>query len=166
MPIFISHSFKDDARFDDLCYVLKSEGVPFWKPEEMRAGASLREQMCDAIEKCEMCIFLATHNSVNSAWCSAELGAFWASRKKVVIYVADDSLSDEDLPKQFTGDVWYRKIRELVSEAKATLNEEKDKKTEVAQKQESSPKVGDVSIGAFVDLLRSSMLLVDNTTTF
>ncbi len=26
-----------------------------------------------------MCVFIATHDSVNSAWCGAELGAFWGA---------------------------------------------------------------------------------------
>lgn len=164
MSVFISHSFKDDAKFDDLCFALKSENVPYWLPSEMRAGLSLREQLRKSIDNCELCIFIATKNSVKSQWCSAELGAFWGARKKVIVYVADDELTDDDIPKQFKGDIWYRKIRETVQDAKEIIHESQKKDIERNIKNSASSKIGEISVGAFIDLMRTVIESSDSET--
>jgi hypothetical protein len=155
MKVFISHSFGDDARFDDLCLALEKEGLEYWNPKEMRGGASLREQLRKAIQECELCVFLATHKSVDSNWCLAELGAFWGSQKKVIIYVADETLTDDDLPQQFKGDIWQRKLRDVVREVKQTLAEAEGNQRERTQKEDSAARVGDISVGTLLDLLRN-----------
>jgi hypothetical protein len=121
----------------------------------MRAGTSLREQLHASIEHCDLCVFIATRNSVQSDWCSAELGAFWGSKKRVIVYVADDSLTDEDIPQQFKGDIWHRKIRDIVRDVKELLKDAV-KKHQVEKQRETSPtRVADISVGALLDLIRS-----------
>jgi hypothetical protein len=157
VEVFISHSFEDGDRFDDLCHALEKEKIEYWRPKKMRGGESLRDQLRNAIGRCELCIFLATSKSVQSSWCSAELGAFWGAQKKVVIYVADNSLSDDDIPKQFKGDIWHRKIRDVVQEAKQTLADAKEKRQIQGQKDEAPTRVGDISVGALLELLRTTL---------
>lgn len=154
MKVFISHSLEDEFRFDDLCHALERENVPYWNPKEMRSGASLREQLQNAIEECVLCIFLATRKSVESSWCSAELGAFWGSKKDVIVYVADDSLSDDDIPPQFKGDLWLRKLRDVVEDAKKILQESNAHQKKFQQEKNATAVVGKMSVGALVELLR------------
>ena len=79
----------------------------------------LAEQLRESIRDCEACVFVATHNSVSSTWCAAELGAFWGAGKNVMIYVADSSLKDEQLPKQFAGWLLVRNLFKVASDIKA-----------------------------------------------
>lgn len=155
MKVFISHYFGDEARFDDLCHALEKENVPYWNPQEMRSGASLREQLQKAIEECALCIFLATRKSVESSWCNAELGAFWGSKKRVIVYVADDSLSDEDIPPQFKGDLYHRKIRHVVADANKIRQESISRQKKRLPEKNATTIVGEISVGVLVDLLRA-----------
>ncbi|MGH3943044.1 MAG: toll/interleukin-1 receptor domain-containing protein [Pseudonocardiaceae bacterium] len=77
MTVFISHSFENQPEFENVTDWLDRLGVPYWRPAEIRSGASLRGQLREAVKECSVCIFLATHRSVTSSWCGAELGAFW-----------------------------------------------------------------------------------------
>lgn len=114
MPVFISHSFEDKAEFDNIADALEQRGVEYWKPESLRAGASLSEQLRQSILEAEICVFVATRRSVQSSWCGAELGAFWGAGKPVLIYIAEASLSEDELPKQFKGHLTERRISRVV----------------------------------------------------
>ena len=83
----------------------------------MKPGRSLSEQLREAIIQCDLCIFIATHNSVKSNWCSAELGAFWGIGKPVIIYLADTSLNENKLPKQFQGNLLERNMHKTIKVA-------------------------------------------------
>lgn len=80
---------------------LDGAGISRWDPKTMLAGAPLPEQLRAAINRCEMCVFLATQHSIQSEWCSAELGAFWGAGKTVVLFMADPDLDATGLPPQF-----------------------------------------------------------------
>jgi hypothetical protein len=134
MGVFISHSFEDRGQFDNIVDQLEEEGIPYWNPISMRGGTSLSEQLREAIAASEVCIFVATHRSVDSAWCGAELGAFWGAGKPVIIYLADSSLSEDKLPRQFQGHFLERRIRHVINAAKEYLDT-----TEV--REEQSPEV-------------------------
>jgi CheY-like chemotaxis protein len=115
---FISHSFDNKPEFDNIIDALAQAGVPYWDPMEIKSGDSLREQLRRAIYSCSVCIFVATGRSVRSSWCGAELGAFWGAGRPIVVYLADSSLADEDLPPIVRGDVWDRRISRVVARAK------------------------------------------------
>src|SRR5262245_20309869 len=106
MPVFISHSFENKAEFDNIADALEAEGIQYWKPESLKAGASLSEQLRTAIMESEVCIFVATRHSVESNWCGAEIGAFWGAGKPVVVWVAEASLQENQMPKQFQGQLF------------------------------------------------------------
>lgn len=118
MTVFISHSFDDQAEFGNVTDWLDNVGVPYWEPAEIKTGASLREQLRLAIRSCSVCIFIATHKSVKSSWCGAELGAFWGADIPVIAYIADGSLPDEALPPILQGDVWDRSLSRIAARAK------------------------------------------------
>ncbi len=81
----------------------------------MSAGQKLARQLREAIDQCDVCIFLATPRSIRSGWCLAELGAFWGAGKKVVIYVADPTVEETDLPPQFNGDLWTNNANKVIA---------------------------------------------------
>jgi hypothetical protein len=121
MKLFISYSFKDAPTFEDVSQLMTNKAIPFFSTSEMLAGTSLADQLRDTIAGCAVCLFIATHNSVKSAWCSAELGAFWGAGKQVVIYVADGSLKETQLPKQFNGHLLERNMHRAVEAARIRL---------------------------------------------
>jgi len=121
MPVFISHSFENRPEFENMTDALELRGVPFWNPAEIRPGGSLREQLRAAVEQCRLCIFIATRKSIGSSWCGAELGAFWGAGKPIIVYLAEASLTDEELPQIVQGDVWERRISKIAERAKEIL---------------------------------------------
>jgi CheY-like chemotaxis protein len=121
MPAFISHSFENRPEFENVTDALELRGVPFWNPAEIRPGGSLRDQLRVAVERCNLCIFIATRKSVDSSWCGAELGAFWGAGKPIVVYLAEASLTDDELPQIVQGDVWERRISKIADRAKEII---------------------------------------------
>jgi hypothetical protein len=81
------------------------------------------EQLRQRIVEAELCVFVATRHSVESIWCGAELGALWGAGKTVVIYLAEASLSEDELPKQFKGHLAERRIARVVEAVQAHLAE-------------------------------------------
>ena len=75
------------------------------------------------MEHCSVCIFVATHRALKSSWCGAELGAFWGAGKPIIVYLADSSLLEDELPPLVQGDVWERRITRVVSRAKELVTE-------------------------------------------
>jgi hypothetical protein len=121
MPVFISHSFKDKAEFDNVADSLEQRGIEVWKPEAMMPGGLLSDKLRQSISNAELCVFVATRHSVESSWCGAELGAFWGAQKPVIIYMAETTLDEKALPEQFKGHLVERRIRRLVDAAEACL---------------------------------------------
>lgn len=127
MKVFISHSFEDKNVFDDMCHALEQSRLPYWNPKKMPAGTSLRDKLKAAIKECSVCIFIATQKSLDSGWCQAELGAFWGTNKPVIVYKADESISENKLPVQFKGDIYAVRFREVISSVKSHLEDIIDK---------------------------------------
>ncbi len=123
MTAFISHSFENKPEFENVTDVLELRGVEYWNPAEIRSGASLREQLRAAVERCDLCIFIATRKSVESSWCGAELGAFWGAGKPILVYLAEASLNDDELPQIVQGDVWERRIAKIADRAKEIVGQ-------------------------------------------
>lgn len=118
MTAFISHWFENKPEFENVTDALDARGVAYWNPAEIRPGASLREQLRAAVERCSLCIFIASRKSIDSSWCGAELGAFWGAGKPIVVYLAEASLTDDELPQIVQGDVWERRISKIADRAK------------------------------------------------
>ncbi len=108
----ISHSFENKPEFENVTDALQLRGVEYWNPAEIHPGASLREQLRAAVERCNVCIFIATRQSVDSSWCGAELGAFLGTGKPIIVYLAEASLKEDELPQIVQGDVWEAAYRE------------------------------------------------------
>jgi hypothetical protein len=123
MPIFVSHSFKDEAVYSALCLALDATGITRWDPESMALGDSLSSQLQSAIQACEVCVFVATRRSIESPWCLAELGAFWGSGKKVLMFMADPDLAEASLPPQFKGTLRADTAIKLIDAIRRTTGE-------------------------------------------
>lgn len=137
MPIFISYSDKDTAAYSSLCFVLESEKLEYWNTKTMKAGVSLKDQLRMAINKCDVCIFIATRSSVNSKWCLAETGAFWGAGKRIILYVANPDIDKKEMPPLFEGDLWICDVREVIRQAREAI-EEVDKAKESIDKANQS----------------------------
>ncbi|MEA2821706.1 MAG: hypothetical protein QOJ86_3710 [Bradyrhizobium sp.] len=122
-PTFVSYSFKDRAKFDNVVFALDSAGIDVWNSSEIAAGEPLRDKLRKAIASCTTCVFIATRSSLTSGWCQAELGAFWGAAKPVIVYLEDGDLVGDELPKQFQADKWAATIREVVDSLTRHLTE-------------------------------------------
>ena len=122
MKVFISHSFENKPEYENIADALAQQSVPYWSPAEVRAGSSLRQQLREAVKDCRLCIFVATRHAIASSWCGAELGAFWGAGKPILVYLAEPSVTEDELPPIVQGDVWERRISRIVSRAKELLN--------------------------------------------
>lgn len=123
MAAFISHSQKDGGMFSALRAGLTGQGVNVWDPASMGAGASLSEQLREAIGSCQVCIFLATQSSIQSAWCMAELGAFWGAGKRVIVFIMDPAIDETQLPPQFKGNLWTKNFDQVVRDVQKIILE-------------------------------------------
>ena len=121
MPAFVSHKAEEKGIYSALCLALDGAGVPRWDPDKMSRGESLADQLRIAINKCEVCIFIATKRSVASSWCLSELGAFWGAGKRVLLFMAEPELKDSVLPPQFKGDLKVNTANELIEAAKHSI---------------------------------------------
>lgn len=115
MLAFISHSNQDSAIYSTLCLALNGAGVERWDPSTLSPGELLAEQLREAIRRCDVCVFIATRQSISSRWCLAELGAFWGAGKRILLFKGDSSLSDSDLPPQFNGSLWTNDAPALIA---------------------------------------------------
>src|SRR5687768_8243488 len=128
MAAFISHSQKDRKSYTTLRAALEGQNVICWDPDEMDAGSSLRDQLRQAINVCDVCIFLATKNSIESDWCMAEVGAFWGGGKKVIVFMPDDDMNETHLPPQLQGDLRAEDFDRLVRSTKKLIFEAEERK--------------------------------------
>lgn len=123
MRAFISHSFENKPEYENIVDALEIRSIPYWSPAEVKAGASLREQLRAAVDDCGVCIFVATKPAIDSSWCGAELGAFWGAGKPIVVYLAEPSLTEDELPPIVQGDVWERRISRIADRTKELLSQ-------------------------------------------
>ena len=156
MSVFISHSFENKPEFDNIADALEQAEIPYWNPSSIEVGESLRDQLRNAISACDICVFVATHSSVTSSWCGAELGAFWGAGKKVIVYIADSSLKEEQVPRQFQGDVWERRISKIIKNIKEYRNR-KNKEESEQQVNDKKEIVGEMPTHRLLEILNNAV---------
>ncbi|MFN8111519.1 MAG: TIR domain-containing protein [Thermoleophilia bacterium] len=153
--VFLSYDFSNEPECGNVRHALDARGVKYWGPSTALPGASLRDQLRSAIDGCCACIFVATRASIESRWCGAELGAFWGLGRPIIVYLAEASLADADLPEVVRGDVWERELH-MVAERAADL---------VAQSGGAVPptsegrSVGDLSVDQLTSIIQSAISL-------
>ena len=152
MQVYISYDLDDGDKFDDLSEVFNQRRIAFFNPGSMRGNRLLADQLRESINLCWACVFVATHNSVNSAWCAAELGAFWGAGKDVILYIADGSLKEEQLPKQFAGWLRVRSIFKVADDIEAILDAAKQR-----DEKPIGPLIGSLSVETFIALIAETL---------
>jgi CheY-like chemotaxis protein len=159
LAIFISHSFENKPEFHNVADALAQAKVPYWNPDDVKPGSSLRDQLRQAVDECQVCIFIATHRALQSSWCGAELGAFWGAGKPIIVYIADSSLKEENLPPIVQGNVWERRIAKVVATASELVKEAADNGTG----KRGSTHVGDMTIQQLESLIVGAVSLAAAT---
>lgn len=114
MPVFISHSHEDEASYSALCLALDGAKISRYNVAAIVPSLPLADQLRAVIDKCEVCIFVATRRSLLSRWCLAELGAFWGAGKRTIVYLCDPDLTEAEIPPQFQGNLRTTSARQLV----------------------------------------------------
>jgi hypothetical protein len=95
--LFVSYSSDDAAHLRDLDPLKRF--TELWYDKEIVSGNIIAERLKDGINSCLACLFLQTKNSLRSTWCTAEVAAFWAAGKPVIIWEVDrDITSKAQLP--------------------------------------------------------------------
>jgi hypothetical protein len=111
MPVFISYSSADKNLLNNILdAALKVAEVESWTDQGIENGEEITQTLREMVKKCEVCILLATRNSLASQWCQMEIAAFWGAGKRVLVLSPDGSLKVNDLPSflkgvNFNGDV-------------------------------------------------------------
>ncbi|MFI5954495.1 TIR domain-containing protein [Cryptosporangium sp. NPDC051539] len=160
MTVFISHDFGDGPEFENVTHFLDSESVPYWEPGDISVGESLRDRLRDAIGQCSACIFVATHKSVHSSWCATELGAFWGAGRPVLVYLADSSLPETDLPPIVHGLLWERSLVKIAGRAhELDRGPESDPGTPVPD----SARIGNLTVKQLESLVVGAVALANAT---
>ncbi|HEV8482485.1 MAG TPA: toll/interleukin-1 receptor domain-containing protein [Blastocatellia bacterium] len=153
MSVYISYSFKDAAYHSMLCMALEGQKIPFWNPKAMKVGESLRDQLLEAINTCDVCIFLATGRSIESDWCAAEVGAFWGAGKRVIMYLADPDLEKDKIPPQLREDLWTSDVYEVVRVVQQDLSAAVERKRQEAARRPRL--VSEMTIATLYDVIAS-----------
>ena len=112
--IFVSYDLrdKDHPRFKDLKKAMGVKAKPWTAETRVAPGDDLPGNIRRAIEQCCACVFLLTKDSARSAWCSAEVGAFWGVGKKVVVLKCDPDADISDVAPQFLAAKWTESTAE------------------------------------------------------
>src|ERR1043165_8246868 len=85
--LFLSYCSKDSQAKQDLITFARSLGVTLkFDDEILLASNPISDRLRDEIERCDACVWILTENSVWSKWCPPEVGAFWGTKKPIIIY--------------------------------------------------------------------------------
>lgn len=153
MTAFISHSEKDEGVVSALRAGLTGQSVATWNPASMGAGASLKNQLREAINSCDVCIFYATQSSLKDSWCMAHIGAFWGAGKPVIAFIADPEVDETKLPPQLQGDLWTSNFEKVVQDVQKILLEANDRRRQETARRPR--KVSEMTIALLYDALAS-----------
>jgi hypothetical protein len=121
MPVFISHSHRDQKVYQMVSNALKERGINAWDVKSLQVGQNVAEQLRQGIDSCEACIFLASKNSLGSGWCTAEMGAFWGAGKRVLIFAANPTMDKNTIPDQFRSELWTSDLDQLFQSLEALM---------------------------------------------
>jgi len=161
--VFISHSFDKKANFLNVADPLTTAGISYWNPEiDIKPGSFLRDRLREAIAECCVCIFVATRPSVESSWCASELGAFWGAGKPIIVYLADSSLTESDLPEIVQGDVYEEVISKVVAAAGEVVKKSVPPRGEGDNSEAAA--VGNLTVAQLKELITGAVSLAAATS--
>jgi TIR domain len=89
--VFISYSRREKEFVDRLSDDLRANGVRIWRDvEQIEAGSNWEQEIKKSLTDATAMIFVASKNSVSSAWMETEVQFFLAGRGQVIPIVVDD----------------------------------------------------------------------------
>jgi TIR domain/Ribosomal RNA adenine dimethylase len=122
MPVFISYSSRDKKILNDtLIRELNLKKVLYSSDQGIENGEEIPNKLRQIIQECEVCILLATSNSVDSEWCKMEIAAFWSAGKRLFLYSPDGSITSADLPKYLHNLNCDGTVEEIVESARQEI---------------------------------------------
>lgn len=159
MPVFVFRNKNDEAALKILDFVFETQRIEF-------EDAKLLEIAEDSAQF-EICLFLISQNSLHSTSFWTEIGAFYAAKVQVFLFVFASALTDQDvdakIPPQFR-DTIYWDLKLLIEDLKKEISERSAKKTANIEAQRRAetllqkPLVSQLSIENFFNFITSSTI--------
>jgi hypothetical protein len=86
--VFISYPSQSKDVLALLKSYLQANGVnSIWiDKDKIQAGDNISERIKAGVRESACCILLLNKYSLDSAWCMAEVGAFWGANKSIIVY--------------------------------------------------------------------------------
>ena len=110
--VFISYSRKDMKIADQICDVLKANGITYFIDREgISGGEEYSGVLAESIDSCILFLFLGSENSYESRWTSKEI--HYALDHKDNIAIIPYLIDDEPLPKNLKLDFSDLNIRNI-----------------------------------------------------
>ena len=82
--IFVSYAHEDESRIQDDIARLKDVAETVWLDENIGAGTPWREEIAEAIERCDVFLFFVSPSSIASEHCRRELTYALETRRRVI----------------------------------------------------------------------------------
>ncbi len=82
--IFVSYAHEDESRIQDDIAHLKDVAETVWLDENIGAGTPWREEIAEAIERCDVFLFFVSPSSIASEHCRRELNYALETRRRVI----------------------------------------------------------------------------------
>ena len=112
--VFISYSRKDREITDQICDVLKENGITYFiDTEDISGGEEFSPVLAENIESCTLFLFIGSKNSYGSKWTPKEL--HFALNHKESIAIIPYLIDEEPLPQKIEfaiADLNVRNIKE------------------------------------------------------
>jgi hypothetical protein len=104
--VFISYSRHDSPFVERLAGDLRQQGIDVWiDRENIAPGQSWQQEIEHGLKKASSLIFVLSSNSIKSKWMLSELGAFWATKKRIVPVIIED-VDEAALPADISRIQW------------------------------------------------------------
>ena len=130
MQVFISHSHKNIDVYQQVCRELEKEGISYWNGVTYACLKDLNDQIKDAINNSDICVFIATKDSVESKYCHAETSYFWATEgKRLIVYTPSHSFNSTEIPEHLPEHLRERPRTAKLTDVIRELREFKEKKS-------------------------------------
>lgn len=97
--VFISYHSADREKLDLILETMRVKGIVYYiDTENLLTGTNPLENLRGGLGECDVCLFLATPDSVGRHWCLVETGAFWARGRPVIVLRHEGLVKEAELP--------------------------------------------------------------------
>ena len=94
VSIFVSYAHQDESRIHDDVAHLRNVAETVWLDENIGAGTPWREEIAEAIERCDVFLFFVSPSSITSEHCRRELNyALETHRQIIAVHLEATELS-------------------------------------------------------------------------